>query len=190
MTIKIINGILVAVLMVAASTASATLESRLSGMAYYDTDTGLTWAAPVYTIPGKPFFEQVSFLSTFTLGGTSDWEIPALSEFSAFIFSHSDHSIPWMLIPYPPLDTDMSAWNAWYWVDKATASGSPYGYRPSTNEFYPGDVYLSLSDFDVWPVHVGDVPVVAVPEPQTYAMLLVGIGLIRLFSSKKDKLLA
>lgn len=41
MTAKIISGIAATALMVAASTANAALESRLSGMVYYDTETNL-----------------------------------------------------------------------------------------------------------------------------------------------------
>jgi hypothetical protein len=186
MTTKIINSISVAALMIAASTANATLESRLSGMAYYDTDTNLTWAAPGYILSEDTFFNQIDKLLTYTLGGIGEWSAPNAAEFFSLVI---DHSVPilfdgipiGLLDPIPPLDFE--SLYSWYWV--GSWYGSVFVYRPGTLEGFPGDVSPSLSDFRVWQVHHGDVPLTAIPEPQTYAMLLAGLGLMG-FSMKRS----
>ncbi|WP_240142348.1 PEP-CTERM sorting domain-containing protein [Nitrosomonas oligotropha] len=175
---KIILSALTATLLTAAATANATLEPRLSGMAYYDTDTGLTWAAPEQNLTlGLNYFEYESFMTTFSLGGTGGWEIPKVRELMDFAANHSI-IIGWGgpgSIPLPPLDKP--GWVNWYWVSDVIGIINRTAFSPGMLDTYPFSD-PGITGFSVWPVHHGDVPLVAVPEPSTYAMLLAGLGLL------------
>ncbi|WP_374567032.1 PEP-CTERM sorting domain-containing protein [Nitrosomonas sp.] len=150
-------------------------------MAYYDTDTGLTWAAPKYTLGlGLYYAEYKDFMPTFDIGGTGDWVIPQWRDFIDFVANHAI-IIEWGgpgSIPLPPLESWGNSF--WYWAEDGLLIGErlyPNGFSPAALDSYPfpdtGVVTLGI-----WPVHHGDVPLVAVPEPSTYALLLAGLGLI------------
>lgn len=185
-------------LMIASTVANATLEPRLSGMAYYDTETNLTWVAPEYTVTNRTAPDQLEFVSKLSVSGTGDWRIPAEIEFRNFIYTHSDCSsvIPFCF-PAEPLASHLSSsptgWDTFYGIepfvlidsktgDKHTLYGG--GFRPYDNEGYPGDIWIN-SAFPVWPVHDGDVGITAVPEPKTYAMLLAGLAFFGFSTSRR-----
>jgi hypothetical protein len=181
-------------LLFATSAANATLESRLSGKAYYDTDTGLTWAGPEYTVTPRTSAEQAAFLSTLNIGGIGDWRIPSSLEFFKLTYTHShcsdDPLMCSLRLPDAPLDTyPASSWGYFTWVIAGISEGIDiiYGaYRPALLEGYPLPDDGKMT-FSVWPVHTGDVPVIAlVPEPQTYAMLLAGLGLVGFMGRKTN----
>ncbi|MBL0011303.1 MAG: hypothetical protein IPP22_10540 [Nitrosomonas sp.] len=58
---KIILSALTAATMAASWGANATLEPRLNGQAYYDTESDLTWTADVNINGSKTIDEQLSF---------------------------------------------------------------------------------------------------------------------------------
>lgn len=62
-----------------------------------------------------------------------------------------------------------------YWSGTAVAPGSPVVWAFSTEDGRQGATLFD-SDFYAWAVRPGDVA--AIPEPETYAMLLAGMGLL------------
>ncbi|MDV6346964.1 PEP-CTERM sorting domain-containing protein [Nitrosomonas sp. Is35] len=170
--------------------ANATLEPRLSGMAYYDTDTRLTWAAPKHTLDlGLNYSGYDAFMPTFELGGTGDWAIPQWRDLINFVANHSI-IIGWGgpgSIPLPPLES----WgnNFWYWAEDGLLIGGrlyPNAFSPAMLDSYPF-TESTITFFGVWPVHHGDVPLVAVPEPSTYTLLLAGLGLFGYMGHRQAK---
>ncbi|WP_350151560.1 hypothetical protein [Nitrosomonas sp.] len=122
--------------------ANATLEPRLSGMAYYDTDTGLTWAAPKHTLDsGLNYSGYDAFIPTFELGGTGDWAIPQWRDLINFVANHSI-IIGWGgpgSIPLPPLES----WGhtSCYWAK----DGLLMGENCTRMAFHPECWTLTLS---------------------------------------------
>lgn len=180
MTRKTLQAVAVTVLLAAASTANATLEPRLSGMAYYDTVTDLTWMAPEHALYlGMTYDEYAAFMPTFILGGTGDWEIPTIETFVKAIDINSVH-LPDGSTILPPI-----AEGGWYLVTSAAKPETiPFGFYPNyySGSPYPAEIYpfpeRDTRVYKVLGIHHGDVPLVAVPEPSTYAMLLAGLGLV------------
>lgn len=194
----LIGGILSATIPMS---ANAALEPRLSGKAYYDTETNLTWAIPV---EAKTISEQVEFVSNLVIDGIGDWKIPGSREF--FTFTYSNSTCPDTFfgcpphLPLPPLDAHLPeyGWST-YWVNlgpnlypwithydgAVIVDEILYGaYRPTLLDSIP---YIDLmTRASVWPVHTGDVALI--PEPATYAMLLAGLGLMAFRRNRSVKL--
>lgn len=169
--------------------ANATLEPRLSGMAYYDTVTDLTWMAPEHTLYlGMTYAEYADFMPTFILRGTGDWEIPTYEAYVNAIDINTTY-LPDGSTILPPI-----AEGGWYLVTSAVKpETTPFGYFPN---YYPSLPYRSETYpfperdtrvYKVLGVHRGDVPLVAVPEPSTYAMLLAGLGLFGYIGRRQAK---
>ena len=107
--------------------ANATLEPRLSGMAYYDTVTDLTWMSPWEALYlGMTYTEYADFMPTFILGGTGDWEIPTFEAFIKAIDINSVH-LPDGSTILPPI-----AEGGWYLVTSAAKpETTPFSYFPN-----------------------------------------------------------
>ena len=91
--------------LVASASANATLEPRLGGKAYCDTETNLTWAAPV---DARTISEQVTFVSNLVIEGVGGWRIPSFyREFSSLLINHfvcTDPDTCAPRVPLPPID--------------------------------------------------------------------------------------
>ena len=60
-----------------ASTVDAALESRLTGLAYYDTLLDITWAADARIVENDTWANQTAWASTLNLGGVTGWRLPS-----------------------------------------------------------------------------------------------------------------
>ena len=100
--------------------ANATLEPRLGGKAYYDTETDLTWA--ITDNIQRTIVDQLDFVSNLVIDGIDGWRIPGSMAFSTFTNSHSAcPDTPFgcsPLLPLPPLDAHLPeyGWGT-YWVN-------------------------------------------------------------------------
>jgi PEP-CTERM motif len=77
------------------------------------------------------------------------------------------------------------AQNNWYWTGTLTV-GEKYKVF-SFGEGARSETFGTLSYSHVWAVRDGDVSVAAVPEPETYMMILSGLTLIGAIRRKKPK---
>ena len=59
-----------------ATSASATLVSRLGGLAYYDTDLNITWAADANINGYDTWANQLTWVSGLNIGGVGGWRLP------------------------------------------------------------------------------------------------------------------
>lgn len=190
------------------STAHATLESRLGGLAYYDTDLDITWLADANAGAGSSFddgFATTDGLMTWAnanawaaslnVGGVTGWRLPTSL--------NSDGSGP--CSGFNCTDSEMGHL---FYNELGGATGSsiltsgdpdlalfsniqPNGYWSGTEHapfpvlawnfnFNRGNLFWDTknSNLFAWAVHSGDVDASSVPEPGTVA--LMGLGLMGL----------
>lgn len=82
---KLLTSVLALSLGLAAATANAALQSRLGGLALYDTDLNITWLADAnyaktsgYNTDGLMTWTQANtWAAGLTVGGVSGWRLPA-----------------------------------------------------------------------------------------------------------------
>lgn len=60
----------------AANAAVLPLESRLGGLAYYDPNLNITWAADTNINEYGTWYEQTAWVSGLMIGGVSEWRLP------------------------------------------------------------------------------------------------------------------
>ena len=177
-----------------ASGSHAALQSRLGGLALYDTDINVTWAADANINGLMNWSAANSWAAGLTISGISGWRLPTSDTCFGFnctgsemghlfytelggtagggflstlnanaaLFSNLQSSVYWSGTEYAP-DTDL-AWSF------GTGSGNQ-GIVSKGNDFY------ALA------VRSGDVA--AIPEPETYAFMLAGLGLIGLMRRRR-----
>ena len=197
---KIILSALTATTMATSWGANATLEPRLNGQAYYDTETDLTWTYSTNINGQKTIDDQIGFLSTFTIDSVGDWRIPMHTELVDIVHKSADCSQFTVCFPTGPFDTSWNNFDGLHWVRVTDttdgqgihqmhahgADGFFYNsYNPFWNSVFQSNMEQGEHYFSVWPVHNGDVASIsAVPEPATCAMLLAGLGFLSLTGRK------
>jgi hypothetical protein len=174
--------------------------------AYYDTARNITWLANpklgagspfddgLNTIDGRMSFASASnWLASLDVHGVTDWrfghEISQLFYVTLGNLGEPTGVQRGWYNTGPFINVPDSSFNSgWYW------NGTPPGENPACDD--PGCPLVSTvfwadgvgsgyyddiavtSSMSVWAVHDGDVPVIAVPEPQTWALMLGGLGLL------------
>ncbi|NBQ70923.1 MAG: PEP-CTERM sorting domain-containing protein [Nitrosomonadaceae bacterium] len=149
------------------STANAALEPRLGGAAYYDTDLNITWAADANINGMHNWWDQMAWASGLTIDGISGWYLAGLGEMEHLYYAEGVTYFspgPFSHVEY------------YYWTSSLEL-GYPivFAYYFSMGEDWV-DSTDKVNSFSAWPIHSGDVALI--PEPQTYAMLLAGLGLL------------
>ncbi|SDX04115.1 PEP-CTERM sorting domain-containing protein [Nitrosomonas oligotropha] len=159
-------------LLCASISANATLESRLGGLAYYDTETNLTWTTNPSPNGIRPWSEQLYFANNYVLDGISGWRMPTEREILDLFSSVTTCDIMNFFCVNKP-DQPLHAVD-YLFNSKLEKYGGLYRFESLEHILIEG-----TPDASLWPVHDGDVGLLSpVPEPSTYAMLLAGLGLI------------
>ena len=170
--------------------------------AYYDTLLNITWLANAMGTLGTPFDDALpgngestwnaarSWASSLNVHGVTGWRLPrfltgndasevshmhctTLGNFATQCnggpiprnyvnsgpFLNLSSNVIWLDEPYPELGPPPHAW-AWY----GDAVSGYHAAEPTT------------ADFTAWAVRNGDVPIAAIPEPGTWALMLLGLG--------------
>ena len=193
------------------NSASAALYDRGGGL-IYDSDLNITWLQDFnyaktsgYDADGIMSWDEAkAWADVLTVRGYDDWRLPTFDNTNPrppVLTSSNEFGSLWMQLggggtigsttdisPFTnlPLQTDPFA--EWYWTGQ---EGSYYGdtsraWRISMN-CACWDSPLKSMEYHVTAVRTGDVSVIPpVPEPETYAMLLVGLGLIW-FSTRRKR---
>jgi len=184
------------------STANANLEARAGGMVYDDV-LDITWLADAnyaqtsgYDSDGKMNFDEANtWAAGLSYGGYDDWRLPTAlnqdgsgpcfgydctsSEMGHMFYNNLGATARSSILAGTNTDnlalfTNLQSYEYW--------SGTVYAPSLVSIAWYfytgKGDQVFSTqgNEFYAWAVRPGDVA--AIPEPETYAMLLAGLGLL------------
>jgi len=172
----------------------------------YDPDFNITWYD--YTYQSSPGFgvtwqEASAWASGLTVGGVSGWRLP-----SALNLDGSGPCFGWYCVG--------SEMGHLYYTELGLTAGKVFGF-PISNEYpfhnilstefwtgtefaFPGSgFYYNFTAygftggygmgtlFSALAVHEGNIAIAPIPEPETYAMLLAGLGLIGFMTLRKNQ---
>jgi len=184
------------------STANANLEARLGGMVYDDV-LDITWLADAnyaqtsgYDSDGRMNFDEANtWAAGLSYGGYDDWRLPTAlnqdgsgpclgfnctgSEMGHMFYNNLGATAGNSILLGTNTDnlalfTNLQS--SVYWSGTVYAPDpARYAWNFVTNLGFQDDSDQSL-EFYAWAVRPGDVA--AIPEPETYAMLLAGLGLL------------
>lgn len=181
------------------SAANATLESRLGGKAYYDTELNITWLANASMNGPGNWGYQNTWASGLTIGGVSGWRLPSADvNGDNTVVNCSGGGIA---------DCSDNEMGFLFWEEGVTAvtpgvfsNVQSYHYWSGTElVFFPGnawDFHFGYGNQDAnnlnnfffaWAVYDGDVGVSPVPEPEMYAILSFGLLVIFCFGRLRQQ---
>ena len=189
-------------------TWETTLQARDIGNtgttnAFYDTDLNVTWLRDMNANGPMSWGPVTNWVGSFSIGGVSDWRLPISAVCSGYDCTNSEmgHLFYTELGNAAGSLTNTGDFQnvqaGVYWSGTGGAPFNPrsggatgdleapyYGmnmwtYKPSIGLQYTAQPSSGMALYAM-AVHSGDVgsAVTPVPEPETYAMLLTGLGLV------------
>lgn len=181
-------------LTLAAGPAQAALQGRdLNGDTvvdgFYDTDLDITWLRDANVNGAMLWGTAVAWAEGFSIGGYSGWRLPTSDTCSAYNCTDSEMGHLW----YVELGNtagaftntgkfqNLQSYPYWSGTEYAPDPKGAWNFNISggyQNSFYKNDNFLYAMA-----VHPGDVG--AVPEPQTDAMLLVGLSVLAIMRRQR-----
>lgn len=186
-------GLFVAASMIGAPGAQAALEDLGNGTVF-DTDLGIEWLADAnysqtsgYNTNGVMNWNAASkWVDQLNVGSHSDWRLPTADEFS-HLFSGELDGVAGTSIYATHNNANFAlfsniqaqSWLVSYWTTTPTGDAD----IRSTFSFNNGFDYTSNRNAGHYAMAVRTV----VPEPETYAMLLAGLGLVSIVARKRSK---
>ena len=182
---NVLAGLLLAAGFVCAPIAQAALEDLGNGV-IADTDLGIAWLADAnysetsgYNTNGIMTWSAANnWVNQLNAGGHSDWRLPTTAEFS-HLFSDELEGVKGFDIYgthnnanfalFSNIKTTIAGTGLFYWT------GTPQGDADthSTFSFANGRDFSDNKDVGHYAMAVAPIP-----EPETYAMLLAGLGLV------------
>ncbi|HRP28066.1 MAG TPA: DUF1566 domain-containing protein [Burkholderiaceae bacterium] len=180
-------------LLAAAGTAQAALQDRdLDGDsvvdAFYDTDLDITWLRNADVNGLMDWDTAVAWADSFSFAGYDDWRLPISDECAGFDCTASEMGHLW----YVELGNSAGAMtntgdfqnlqSSYYWSGTQWSNLPDYAWVFGTHVGHQGTAHKSAHLYAL-AVRPGDVPVI--PEPQTYALLLAGLGVLALLRRRR-----
>lgn len=175
-----------------ASGVNAALESRLGGLAVYDTDLDITWLANAQASGMVNWFQANVWATGLTVGGFSGWRLPTsdtcrgyqcTSSEMGHLFFNELHAGSNQI----PTSSNLSLFNSSflslnYWSSLQSAGLPNYAWVFS---FEQGDQFTTWKGFQNFALAVRDGDVAPVPLPA--AAWLLGSGLLGLIGVARRK---
>lgn len=200
----------------AAPAAQAAFEGRYftpgtaSGLfdAFYDTTLGITWLADA-NYWNTSWDAADNAVQTLELGGYMEWRLPTFSNgsgdgstgelYQMFVVElGNNNDLQHPVYTYNPgpfrnvqyYITSAGGPTAAYWTDTAYGDGA-YAWQTFNASYIAQRKEGLYYGYSVWLVHDGDIGyaanmAAAVPEPETYALMLAGLGLVG-FATRRGK---
>lgn len=168
--------------------------------AWYDSVRGVSWLADAKAVRGTAFDDGVnttdgrvtfasaqSWLAGLDVHGVTGWRFGGGDLMALYASTLGNSTIPaspttgWTNTG-PFLNVPDFGVSGWYWRgDAPEDDGDPL--TPPQTRIFAADglgapIYFAdvTSHYNVWAVKDGDVPVTAVPEPETWALMLAGLA--------------
>lgn len=176
--------------------AQAALQARDinhdgSADGFYDTDLNVTWLADAGLSSNSTFAQASSWASSMVVGGISGWRLPNMGAVCAgYNCTSSEMGHLFYVELASTAGRHMNAGgfqnlsvNTAYWsgASDTTRPGQSWAFSTIDGQQFSaqlGQRYSAMA------VHSGDI-LAAVPEPETYTMLLAGLGVVGALSRRR-----
>jgi len=187
-------------LLTVSSNVSASLESRLNGLAFYDTETNLTWLTDANAAGGRLNWNDANqWAFNLNISGVSDWRLadtlqpdPSCDAQTGASFGYNCSGGEFGNLFYNTLGNSAGALTNtgpfiniqtnFYWSATEFAGDNSFAWYFGLQDGYQDTIDISLEKY-AWAVRSGDISSVPVPA----AMWLFGSGLIALAGLARRK---
>jgi hypothetical protein len=195
---NVFSGLLLAAGLACTPIAHASLTASEDGKFVYDSDQNITWLADANYSQTSGFHSSgnmnwddaannwtADLDAHLPLGNNSNWRLPTVNEMQELRHDlggttgslASNHNANYNLFSNLPYEFSS---NATFWtstIDPSdTAKATAYNLNSGASSLVPVDTGLRA------------MAVTSVPEPETYAMLLAGLGLVSLVERHRKKI--
>lgn len=180
---KLLARLMLAVGCVCAPIAQAALEDLGNGV-IADTDLGIAWLADAnyskssdyHTTGAMNWGAANTWASNLNINGNDNWRLPSVSEMEHLFYDElggsggssilTSHNVYYNLFD--------NVQNNWYWSNNIPAEA--FG-------MFNGGTYVTSATTGFFAMAVAPIP-----EPETYAMLLAGLGLVGFIARRRKQI--
>jgi len=164
-------------------TSQAALTDLGNGL-IYDTDLNITWLADgnyaktsgYHSTGAMNWGDATTWATSLALQGHSDWRLPTFDEMNHLFYGELGGSDSLSISYSHNMSYNLfsNIQSGYYWTEKESGPGFAPAFTFSNGRGFPIDEKIGLNAMAVSP---GDIAAV-VPEPEAYAMMLAGLGLL------------
>ena len=193
---KLLAGLFLAAGLLVTPIAQASLTPSADGKTIYDSHLNLTWLADAnysqtsgYNTTGLMTWNAAEkWVDQLNAGGSSDWHLPTTDEFSHLFYDELDGVVNNRIYDihnnanfalFSNIQSGVFQDGSRYWTATPTSDVATH----STFSFKNGLDFTDNGSVGRYAIAVS-----AVPEPETYALLLVGLGVVSLVARRRKQI--